>query len=340
MDLDALHRLGAGASPAWDQYKIMVLLVDDQPFVGQAVRLALSKQPHINFHYCARAEEAVGVAELTKPTVILQDLVMPGVDGLTLVHQYRANPATRDIPIIVLSTTEDPAIKRAAFAAGVNDYLVKLPDTIELVARIEYHSRFYINLQQRDAAFQALQESQQKLQEINLELLRLTNTDGLTGIANRRYFDDYLETEWRRAKRQQAQMSMLLIDVDNFKSYNDTYGHVAGDEVLRRVAAAIQTVCRRPADLAARFGGEEFALILPDTNERGVGLLGEAVRHAVEELAIWHSSASTGGRVTVSCGGATLIPSEGDLPTRLIELADSRLYRAKSQGKNRMIILD
>ena len=337
MDIDALQRLAAETFAARDDYKIMVLLVDDQPFVGQAVRMALSKQPNINFHYCARAEEAVGAAELIKPTVILQDLVMPGVDGLTLVHQYRANPATRDIPIIVLSTTEDPAIKRAAFVAGVNDYLVKLPDTIELVARIEYHSRFYINLQQRDAAFQALQESQKKLQEINLELLRLTNTDGLTGIANRRYFDDYLEAEWRRAKRQQAEMSILLIDVDNFKSYNDTYGHVAGDEVLRRIAAAIQAVCRRPADLAARFGGEEFALILPDTNEAGVMQLGEIVRHAVEELAISHSAASSGDKVTVSCGGATLIPSQGEVPTRLIEVADSRLYRAKHQGKNRMV---
>jgi two-component system chemotaxis family response regulator WspR len=340
MDSDALHRLNTGSSAFRDDYKMMVLLVDDQPLVGQAVRLALAAQPHINFHYCARGEEAVGVAELTKPTVILQDLVMPGVDGLALVQQYRSNPATVDIPIIVLSSTEDPAIKRAAFAAGVNDYLVKVPDTIELVARIEYHSRFYINLQQRDAAFQALQESQQKLQEINLELLRLTNTDGLTGIANRRYFDDYLEAEWRRAKREQAELSILLIDVDNFKGYNDTYGHVAGDEVLRRIAAAIQAVCKRPADLAARFGGEEFALILPKTTAGGVGLIGAMLRHAVEGLAISHSAASTNERVTVSGGGATLIPGEGELPARLIELADSRLYRAKRQGKNRIVVAD
>ncbi|RTZ48083.1 diguanylate cyclase [Candidimonas sp. SYP-B2681] len=340
MDLDALHRLNAGWPAARDNYKIMVLLVDDQPLVGQAIRLALASQPHINFHYCSRAEEALAVAELTKPTVILQDLVMPGVDGLALVHQYRTNPATADIPIVVLSSTEDPAIKRAAFAAGVNDYMVKVPDTIELVARIEYHSRFYISLQQRDAAFQALQESQQKLQEINLELLRLTNTDGLTGIANRRYFDDYLEAEWRRAKRERAEISMLLIDVDNFKGYNDTYGHVAGDELLRRIAAAIQAVCKRPADLAARFGGEEFALILPRTTAGGVALLGEIVRHSVAELAISHAAASTSDRVTVSGGGATLIPIEGEVPARLIELADSRLYRAKNQGKNRMVMVD
>src|SRR5690606_17222052 len=127
MDLDRLHRLAAERSLNRDEYKMMVLLVDDQSLVGQAVRMALSKHPHISFHYCSRAEEAVGIAELTKPTVILQDLVMPGVDGLALVPQYRSNPATRDIPIVVLSSTDDPVMKRAAFAAGVNDYLVKLP---------------------------------------------------------------------------------------------------------------------------------------------------------------------------------------------------------------------
>jgi two-component system chemotaxis family response regulator WspR len=166
--------------------------------------------------------------------------------------------------------------------------------------------------------------------------LRLTNTDGLTGIANRRYFDDYLEAEWRRARREQAELSLLLIDVDDFKRYNDTYGHVAGDEVLRRIAAALQDACKRPADLAVRFGGEEFALILPKTTEGGVRMLGEMVRLAVEGLGISHSAASTGDRVTVSCGGATLVPGEGEVPARLIELADIGLYRAKHDGKNRV----
>jgi two-component system chemotaxis family response regulator WspR len=340
MKLTATHRLAPGTPATGEDYKIMVLLVDDQPLVGRAIRLALAKQPHINFHYCSRAEEAVGVAELTRPTVILQDLVMPGVDGLSLVQQYRSNPATRDVPIIVLSTTEDAATKKAAFAAGVNDYLVKLPDTIELVARIEYHSRFYINLQQRDAAFKALQESQQKLQDMNLELLRLTNTDGLTGIANRRYLDEYLQAEWRRARRERTEISMLLIDVDHFKAYNDTYGHVAGDEVLRRVATTIQAACRRPGDLAARFGGEEFAMILPKTSQGALKLLGEKLRLAVEELAIPHSANSASARVTVSGGGATLTPGEDEAPGLLVKLADDRLYRAKHQGRNRIVVGD
>src|SRR3974390_2773708 len=130
-----------GRGNGGSEYHVMVLLVDDQAMVCEAVRRALANQPDIDFHYCADALEALTIANQIKPTVILQDLVMPGVDGLTLVKQFRANPATRDTPIIVLSTNENPQVKGQAFALGANDYLVKLPDKIELVARIRYHSK-------------------------------------------------------------------------------------------------------------------------------------------------------------------------------------------------------
>ena len=151
----------------------MVLLVDDQAMVCEAVRRALASEPDIDFHYCADAREAMAVATQIRPTVILQDLVMPGIDGLTLVNQFRANPATREIPIIVLSTNENPQVKGQAFALGANDYLVKLPDRIELIARIRYHSRAYLNQLQRDAAYRALRESQQQLINGNAQLIAL-----------------------------------------------------------------------------------------------------------------------------------------------------------------------
>jgi two-component system chemotaxis family response regulator WspR len=326
---------GLGLPP--DDYKMMVLLVDDQVLVAEAVRRALQGEPHIDFHYCAEAEDAVRLAAQTSPTVILQDLVMPGVDGLTLVRQYRQYQATRDIPVIVLSSKEDAAIKSAAFAAGADDYLVKLPDAIELVARVRYHSRSYINLLQRNAAYKALRESQQKLQESNLELQRLSNTDGLTGIANRRYFDRYLAAEWRRARREKNPLSLLLVDVDNFKLYNDSFGHVAGDEVLRRMAATLDAACRRPADLAARFGGEEFVLILPATTAGGARLIAEKLRRAVEDLAIPHAPASANAWITISGGVATVVPNEQEEPSSLVESADLALYRAKNGGKNRIM---
>jgi len=326
--------LAANAS----DYPVMVLLVDDQAMVGEAVRRALSTESDIDFHYCSQPDEAVAVAQRTRPTVILQDLVMPGLDGLTLVRQYRDNAATRDIPIIVLSTKEEASMKSAAFAAGANDYLVKLPDSIELIARVRYHSRSYLNLLQRDEAYRALRQSQQQLLETNLELQRLTNSDGLTGLSNRRYFDEYLGAEWRRAQREQTQLALVMIDVDAFKAYNDTYGHVAGDDVLRRVAAVLRENCTRASDLPARFGGEEFAMVLPGTSPGGVRLLAEKVRRAVQDLAIAHSGSPTGGCVTVSIGGALLVPQAGEPSSRLVEDADARLYQAKRNGRNQVMM--
>ncbi|AMM14028.1 diguanylate cyclase response regulator [Burkholderia sp. PAMC 28687] len=321
--------------PSAAESAVMVLLVDDQTIVAEAVRRMLVDEPRLDFHYCANPEDALRVAQATRPTVILQDLVMPGVDGLTLVRQYREHESTRDIPIIVLSTKEEPRIKSAAFAAGANDYLVKLPDSIELIARIRYHSRSYLNLTQRDEAYRALRTSQQKLLETNLELQRLTNSDGLTALSNRRCLDDYLSAEWKRAARDKSPLGFLMIDVDSFKSYNDTYGHVAGDDVLKHVARAVESCLNRPADLAARFGGEEFAVVLPSTSAAGLRLLGEKIRAAVETLAVPHAGA-VAKCVTISVGGVTQVPEPGEDVKQLIEAADLALYRAKRDGRNRV----
>lgn len=332
------RQLNSADAAATHEYPAMVLLVDDQAIIGEAIRRALASESDIDFHYCSQPEEAVTVAERTQPTVILQELVMPGTDGLTLVRRYRENATTRDIPIIVLSTKEEPTMKSAAFAAGANDYLVKLPDSIELIARIRYHSRSYLNLLQRDEAYRALRQSQQQLLETNLELQRLTNSDGLTSLSNRRYFDEYLGAEWKRAQREQTQLALLMIDVDAFKGYNDTYGHVAGDEVLRRVAAVIRENCARPADLPARFGGEEFSMILPATSPGGARLLAEKVRRAIETLRIPHACSPTGGFVTVSIGGAVIVPGGDADFSRLIEAADAGLYQAKRNGRNQVVM--
>ncbi|BEV16349.1 diguanylate cyclase [Herbaspirillum sp. DW155] len=333
----ATDTTGGGPGLPADDYKIMVLLVDDQAMVGEAIRRALLKEEHIDFHFCTRADEALAVAEKTRPTVILQDLVMPGVDGMSLVRQYRASPVLANVPIIVLSSRDDPEVKRDAFAGGANDYMVKLPDVIELVARLRYHSRSYINLLQRDEAYRALRESQQQLQKTNFELQRLTNTDGLTGIANRRYFDDYLGAEWRRARRDGLHLSLLLIDVDFFKLYNDSYGHVAGDAVLRRVAQTLDHSIQRPADLAARFGGEEFAMILPRTSIEGAHALGEKLCRLIEANQVPHAGSRIGPWLTVSVGAASMVPSMEQDISELVEMADWRLYLAKQRGRNRVV---
>src|SRR5215510_3761792 len=205
--------LESARSPHPPEYHVMVLLVDDQAMVCEAIRRALANQADIDFHYCADAREALGVANQIKPTVILQDLVMPGIDGLTLVNQFRADAVTKDIPIIVLSTNENPQVKGQAFAIGANDYLVKLPDRIELIARIRYHSRAYINQLQRDAAYRALRESQQQLIDNNAQLLALNQKLEEATLAKSAFLAN-MSHEIRTPMNGVIGMISLLLDTD------------------------------------------------------------------------------------------------------------------------------
>jgi signal transduction histidine kinase/HPt (histidine-containing phosphotransfer) domain-containing protein/BarA-like signal transduction histidine kinase len=194
-------------------YHVMVLLVDDQAMVCEAIRRALASEPDVDFHYCADAREALTIAGQIRPTVILQDLVMPGVDGLSLVSQFRANPVTHEIPIIVLSTNENPTVKGQAFALGANDYLVKLPDRIELLARIRYHSRAYQNQLQRDAAYRALRESQQQLINGNAQLVALNQKLEEATLAKSAFLAN-MSHEIRTPMNGVVGMIALLFDTD------------------------------------------------------------------------------------------------------------------------------
>lgn len=199
--------------PQLPDYHVMVLLVDDQAMVCEAIRRALVTEPDIDFHYCADAREALTLAAQLRPTVILQDLVMPGIDGLSLVTQFRANPVTREIPIIVLSTNENPQIKGQAFSLGANDYLVKLPDRLELLARIRYHSRAYLNQIQRDAAYRALRESQQQLVNGNSQLLSLNQKLEEATLAKSAFLAN-MSHEIRTPMNGVVGMISLLFDTD------------------------------------------------------------------------------------------------------------------------------
>lgn len=314
-----------------------VLLVDDQPIVAEAIRRMLVTEENLEYHYCTDPARAIAEAVEFQPTVILQDLVMPDIDGMMLLRFFRANPETKNIPIIVMSSKEDPKIKSEAFELQASDYLVKIPDKIELIARVRAHTRSYLAHLQRDEAYRALHDMQIELEKTNKELQRLTSLDGLTGIANRRRFDEYLDQEWMRAARGNKVVSLILMDIDHFKTYNDNYGHQGGDEVLRRVAQAIDQGTNRPGDLAARYGGEEFAIILPDTDPDGAEIVAEKIRQSVEKLGIPHAHSSAADYVTISMGVASVIPREGILPSMLIVAADEALYEAKHTGRNRFV---
>lgn len=322
--------------PALTEFKVSVLLVDDQLIIAEAIRRMLSDQQDIEFHYVTDANQALDTALRLRPTVILQDLVLPGIDGFALIQLYRENEALAHVPVIVLSAKDDPKLKAHSFAVGANDYVVKLPDRLELLARIRYHSAAHISRLQRDQAFRFLRESQKNLADANIELQKLAALDGLTGIANRRRFDETLQFEWQRGQRDKTPLSLLFCDIDHFKSYNDHFGHLAGDLCLKKVAAVLTEHLKRPADLAARYGGEEFALILPETDPAGALLIAEACRRHLEGLQIENPAAGT-GIVTISIGVATVVPSPDSTVEHLINRADQALYAAKRGGRNSVL---
>ncbi|MCF6210884.1 MAG: diguanylate cyclase [Gammaproteobacteria bacterium] len=319
--------------PADDLGRLVVLLVDDQMMVAEGIRRMLASEEDIEFHYCAEPKKAVAMALEIRPTVILQDLIMPDMDGYTLVNDYRAEPGTQNIPVIVLSTKEDPKDKSKAFERGANDYLVKLPDRIELVARIRAHSRSYL-------AHQALRETQAKLEQSNAELKKLSCLDGLTGIANRRRLDEFLRTECLRSVRDDTPLSLILIDIDFFKPYNDHYGHIAGDECLRQVARSLDEAVQRASDLIARYGGEEFAAILPNTDLSGARRIAHELCEKIRSLEIPHEYSQVADIVTISLGVVSRVACENLSPSDLINLADAALYEAKETGRNRYVVAE
>jgi len=185
-----------------------------------------------------------------------------------------------------------------------------------------------------------VEERTAALERLNQELQRLTATDGLTGVANRRRFDEALDHEWRRAVRAQAPLACVMLDIDHFKLFNDRYGHLQGDACLRQIARCLVTAVRRAGDLVARYGGEEFAIVLPGTSVQGAAQLAEHLRASVEAMSITHESSDTAPHVTVSVGVAVTTPVMGITPQVLVAGADRALYTAKRGGRNRVAVND
>ncbi|PLK47589.1 diguanylate cyclase [Uliginosibacterium sp. TH139] len=307
------------------------LVIDDTLTSSTVISHQLRK---MGIEALTAADGATGI-ELFKehrPDLVLLDVIMPGIDGYETAKRMRQLERDGEwTPIIFLTArTNDEDLERG-IAVGGDDYLVKPVSEIVLNAKVRAMQRI---AQMR----YSLVVLTRRLDEANRELLRLSSVDGLTGISNRRQFDEFLQREWARGVRSAAPLSLLMCDVDSFKQYNDFYGHQTGDECLRSVAAVLKEGARRPADMAARYGGEEFAVILPDTALDGALQVAEELRLGVEALAIPHGGAEL-GLVSISIGVACTIPRrERGTAEQLLGDADSALYQAKQSGRNRVVL--
>lgn len=279
-------------------------------------------------------ERGIEAFKLERPDLILLDIIMPGMDGFEVARRIRQLERDGEwTPIIFLSARGNEADLERGIDVGGDDYLVKPVSEVVLKAKVRAMQRI---AQMR----YSLLLLTRKLNEANRELSRLSSVDGLTGIPNRRVFDETLQREWRRAERRSAPISLLLIDIDHFKEYNDCYGHQAGDDCLRAVAASLDRALRRSSDLAARYGGEEFVIVLPETDAQGAHGIAEQVLEIVRGLGIEHARSQTAPVITISVGCATAVPARGDDSgwKQVLGEADTALYLAKKNGRNRAMM--
>ena len=278
-------------------------------------------------------EAALEAYSRMRPDLVLLDVVLPDIDGFVVAQRIRAMETPGDwTPIIFLSSLGDDANIEIGIAAGGDDYLLKPVSEIVLGAKIRAMQRLVLMRT-------SLLALTRKLDAANQEVARISSSDDLTGVANRRFFDEAISVEWRRARRHSNSIALLICDVDFFKLFNDTYGHQAGDNCLRKLATVIGLNTERPSDLVARYSGEEFAVLLPETTIGGALMVAEKIRQAIRELNIPHESLPT-SRITMSIGIASAAPGFDNPPDDLIHAASKALYRAKREGRDRLCRAD
>ncbi|MGC2165989.1 MAG: diguanylate cyclase [Gallionella sp.] len=319
--------------------KLKVLIVDDSKVAIKAISGFLED---IGVHpmVADSGSAAIEVYQKQRPDIILLDIILPDINGYEVARQVRKLQGRDDwTAIIFLSVMAKDDDLARGIEAGGDDYLMKPVGRVVLQAKV---SAMYRLVRMQRALVQLtgqLNLANDQLNKANLELHRVSMTDGLTGIANRRLLDESLAREWRRCARIHKPISIVMLDVDLFKKYNDRYGHQAGDECLKAIASTIASSVPRASDLAARYGGEEFVLILGETDESGARLVANRLNQQVARLKIVNEG-SPHYFVTVSCGISTVLPSDDKSVEHLIKSADNALYLAKKQGRNTLAYLD
>jgi diguanylate cyclase (GGDEF)-like protein len=321
-----------------------ILIVDDQPDNTKLLSVILAFQGY-EVAECNRGKLAVDLVKANPPDLILLDVSMPEMNGFEVCQILKSDRLTQDIPIIFISAFREVNNKTQAFNLGGNDYITKPFQMEEVVARVETQLKYHrlqtelkTKNQQLEQEIAARKAIESKLLEVNQQLSKLATVDGLTNIANRYYFDDFLTREWQLAKREQFALAVILCDLDYFKLYNDHFGHQQGDTCLQQVAQALSRAVQRPTDLVARYGGEEFAVILPRTSANNALVVAEKMRQQIKTLSLTHPDSLVGDYVSLSIGISAVIPCSKYTKKQLLVTADQALYQAKKQGRDRAIV--
>lgn len=294
-----------------------LLIVDDQPANIRVMAEAL--QGRYELFFATTGAKALELVKQGEIDLALLDVVLPDLDGFEVCRRLKADEATRGVPVIFVTAKEEENQEALGFEVGGVDYITKPIRPSILRARVNTHL--------------SLKAARDKIEQMAM-------LDPLTGIANRRRFDNGLAYEWNRAVRGLQWVSIAFVDVDYFKRYNDTYGHSKGDECLQAVAGALSNAARRPSDLVARYGGEEFAMVLPDTDATGMRLLMRATLGRLRELRLEHAASDASPFVSVSVGAVSLIPSPRQTAAEIIAMADELLYEVKKEGRNHCLHLN
>jgi len=288
-----------------------VLVVDDQRLNLNILHGLLKDDYQVMV--ATSGEQGLKAATTGRPDLILLDINMPGMDGYEVCQRLKQDPVTTKIPIIFITAMSESEDETRGLELGAADYITK-----------PFHA----------AVVRARVNTQIRLKQHSDLLESYAFRDGLTGLANRRAFDDRGDAEWSRCRRTASPLSAIMIDVDHFKLYNDSYGHGQGDDCLRSVAKALASRVHRSSDLLARYGGEEFVVLLPDTDHAAALGMGEKLREAVEQMRMEHRASKVTGHVTISVGVATSLPSGQMHLGGLLEQADAMLYACKAAGRN------
>ncbi|WOD39064.1 PleD family two-component system response regulator [Nodosilinea sp. E11] len=296
-----------------------ILVVDDDPFTRHMLTRYLVREGYRVIE-AANGEAALDLYWRDLPDLVLLDALMPVIDGFEVCKRLHTMAPGSPAPVLMITGLEDEKSVDQAFEIGVADYITKPIN--------------WAVLRQRVRRLIAQHRLEQQLREANYQLQQLTVIDSLTQVANRRRFDEYLLQEWGRALREHQPLSLVICDIDHFKHYNDHYGHQAGDRCLQVVAKTLSQSIHRIADLVTRYGGEEFAIVLPNTTLEGATQVSDRLVRSVQALALPHQMSPTSAVVTLSCGVASLIPMPDYLPSDLVFTADQALYQAKNRGRN------